>query len=245
MIYHESTTLDPMSVGERVTEAREAAGLTKTQLAKLCGISKQALGQIENGTTKAPNPTNLFAIAKATGFSAEWIATGSGKTATAFNVARNLMEEKNGYNTDDTGISLASKNNDVPERQNRFQTRRVPVLSRNEIITGKREETPNRAEYFAPGVSPAAFAFVASEITSPSDRYDNSANDIITVDPDAEWEHGKPLLVRDNNDTLMIRRYEVVGKKRYLASHNDRYEPLELDDTFTVIGKVVSSQRVY
>lgn len=245
MIYHWSTKLDAMSVGERVTEAREAAGLTKTQLAKLCGMSKQALGQIENGTTKAPNPTNLFAIAKATGFSAEWIATGSGKTMTAIDAARGIMEDKNGYNNGDTGISLAPDNTDEPERQNRYQTRRVPVLSRNEIISGKREDNTDRAEFIAPGVSPVAFAFVASEITSPTDRYDNSANDIITVDPDADWEHGKPLLVKDSNDTLMIRRYEVVGKKRYLASHNDRYEPLELDDTFTVIGKVISSQRVY
>ena len=67
MIYAASSKIHTMNIGERVKQARELAGLTKAELARKCDMSKQAVGQIENGSTKQPNPTNLFNIARHTG----------------------------------------------------------------------------------------------------------------------------------------------------------------------------------
>ena len=64
---------------ERLTYARELAQLNKSQLAAKVGISKAAIGALENGGAKAPRPENLFAIAKVLGCSAKWLATGQGK----------------------------------------------------------------------------------------------------------------------------------------------------------------------
>lgn len=47
-------------------QARQKAGLTLAQLARLTGISKSALNNIENGRTP-PKLPQLEAIAKATG----------------------------------------------------------------------------------------------------------------------------------------------------------------------------------
>ena len=66
------------TIGERVKEARVANGWNQPELAKITNISKQALSQIETGTTKNPKPENLLKIADATGYELRWLITGNG-----------------------------------------------------------------------------------------------------------------------------------------------------------------------
>lgn len=51
---------------------------SQVDLANAIGITKSAVGQWKNGHIKNIRPNNLFALAHATGFSAEWIGTGKG-----------------------------------------------------------------------------------------------------------------------------------------------------------------------
>lgn len=51
---------------ERVTQAREAAGLTRTRLAQIVGCSLSLISEIESGTRNARAP-RLRAIAEAVG----------------------------------------------------------------------------------------------------------------------------------------------------------------------------------
>lgn len=67
-----------MTIGERVTQAREAAGLTIAELARRVGISRSAIGQIEAGTTKSPTAGNLQKIADKTGVRFKWLLDGKG-----------------------------------------------------------------------------------------------------------------------------------------------------------------------
>lgn len=66
------------TIGERVKKARTDANLTQLELAKLVGISKAAISQIENGSTKSPAAPTLLSICTATGFSPHWIIKGKG-----------------------------------------------------------------------------------------------------------------------------------------------------------------------
>lgn len=143
------------------------------------------------------------------------------------------------------GMEPAQMNDDGVNRQNRLQIRSVPVLSSKEILQGIRQESENRQYIPAQQVSNEAFAFPVGSIPNPNDRYGIDADMYIVVDPEAEWENGKPLLLKDINNNLLIRRYEVVGSKRYLAPFNDKYDPMELDTSFTVIGKIVSRHAMY
>ncbi|MCX4186746.1 helix-turn-helix domain-containing protein [Methylophaga sp. OBS4] len=235
-----------MSVGDRVKHARESAKLTKAELARACSISKQAVGQIENGATKSPNPTTLFAIAKATKFNAEWIATGTGKERQIASGQGELAKARQEVREPSpTGTEHAQVNDDGVNRQNRLQIRSVPVLSNKEIIEGKKQDLPDRQYIAAQQVSDQAFAYPVKNIPNPNDRYGIDPDMYIVIDPDAEWENGKPLLLQDINQNLIIRRYEIVGSKRYLAPYNDKYDPIEMDDSFIVIGKIVSRHAVY
>lgn len=66
------------TLGDRIRQARIAAGLTQEQLGAVAGISGSAITQLENGETKTLKPENLFKIAKKLRKSAEWLVTGEG-----------------------------------------------------------------------------------------------------------------------------------------------------------------------
>lgn len=166
------------------------------------------------------------------------VASGAGALAKA----RQEVKEP----TPSTGMEHAySSDDDGVNRQHRLQIRSVPVLNDKEIINGERLEQPERQYIPAQQVSSQAFAYPVSSIPNPNDRYGIDQDMHIVIDPDAEWENGKPLLVLDMNKNLIIRRYEVIGSKRYLAPYNDKYDPIEMDDSFTIIGKVISRHAIY
>jgi phage repressor protein C with HTH and peptisase S24 domain len=63
-------------IGERIKQAREDARLTQDQLAAVCGVSRSAVTQWENGNTKNLKANNLLGVKKATKRSLEWLLTG-------------------------------------------------------------------------------------------------------------------------------------------------------------------------
>jgi phage repressor protein C with HTH and peptisase S24 domain len=68
--------VDMDTVGERIRAARESAGITQVELARLVGVSKVAISAIESGKTKSPTPSTLFKIADALGSDAARLAMG-------------------------------------------------------------------------------------------------------------------------------------------------------------------------
>lgn len=68
--------IDMDTVGDRIKKAREAAGMTQVELARLVGVSKVAISAIESGKTKSPTPATLFKIADAVGEQAMRLALG-------------------------------------------------------------------------------------------------------------------------------------------------------------------------
>jgi transcriptional regulator with XRE-family HTH domain len=64
------------TIASRLRELREAKGMTQSELARAVGMTPQAINLLESGTSKAPTPQNLFAIADALGVSARELALG-------------------------------------------------------------------------------------------------------------------------------------------------------------------------
>lgn len=67
-----------MELSERIAEAREAAGLSQAKLATKCGVSRASVSAWEAGRVKDLKNEHLFCVARITGYSAKWLATGSG-----------------------------------------------------------------------------------------------------------------------------------------------------------------------
>lgn len=65
------------TLGKRIADARERAGMNQTQLGDAFKITRSSVSQWEGGLTE-PTPERLRAIAVQTGVNFEWLATGKG-----------------------------------------------------------------------------------------------------------------------------------------------------------------------
>lgn len=63
---------------ERIARAIELSGKRKGEIAIECGVTPSSVTQWISGESKSVKPENLFALAKATGFAAMWLAVGQG-----------------------------------------------------------------------------------------------------------------------------------------------------------------------
>lgn len=63
-----------MTVGQRIKQARKAAGITRTELAERSGVPYPTLAGLENGDQKTS--TALPALAQVLGVTALWLSTG-------------------------------------------------------------------------------------------------------------------------------------------------------------------------
>lgn len=70
-----------MTIGDRIKQAREAAGLTQQQLADRLDIRANGIQRVSGWETgvRTPNRSNVMRIAIATGASAAWIEYGAGE----------------------------------------------------------------------------------------------------------------------------------------------------------------------
>ena len=80
-------------IARRITQAREAASLSKAELARKIGVTRSAAGQWENADSPTtPTGPNLQLIAKVTGVNAEWLSHGVGEPTRA--ASSNLQPER-------------------------------------------------------------------------------------------------------------------------------------------------------
>ena len=64
------------TMGKRIRTLREAKGLTQIELAKICGISREALSQWESDTTENPKLEPLIRLYHALGTTPEYLLWG-------------------------------------------------------------------------------------------------------------------------------------------------------------------------
>jgi phage repressor protein C with HTH and peptisase S24 domain len=67
-----------MDRNQRIARAIQLSGKKKGEIAKACAVANSAVTQWIDGTSKSLRPENLYALATATGFNAEWLAIGEG-----------------------------------------------------------------------------------------------------------------------------------------------------------------------
>ena len=67
-----------MAIHDRIREAREQAGVSQTELARLLNVTRSACSQWESAHGTAPRRERLEQLAQLLGVSFEWLATGRG-----------------------------------------------------------------------------------------------------------------------------------------------------------------------
>jgi len=69
-------TMDPMSFGKRLKEARLAANKTQQEVADACGLSNRTVSAWEKGVAEGIIADNLFCVSDFLGVNARWLAIG-------------------------------------------------------------------------------------------------------------------------------------------------------------------------
>ncbi len=208
---------------ERIAKAIAASGKKKGEIAAECGVANSAVTQWISGESKSLRPENLYALAKATGFRAEWLAIGDGAETDS-----------------------AESSNVAPAMQPNMSYR-YPVISW--VAAGAWAEA---VEPFPPGFSDryeisdynskgAAFwlEVKGDSMTSPVGTSITEGM-MILVDTEAEAISGKLVVAKlaDSNEAT-FKKLVDDGGRRYLKPLNPAY-PVEMcAENCRIVGVVV------
>ena len=234
--------------GERLREARLKAGLTQAQLAKLAGMSQQAIQKAERSTSATSGSRFVVALARFTKVSPDWLATG----ATPFLFMSGTSKLPADPETEAIFANLArqkeeaSSSNTTPGPSLRPA---VPLISW--VQAGNWTEChdpypPGVAdEWINPSTRVSACAFALS-VRGDSMEPRFVEGDTIIVDPELEARTGDFVIVRlDDAQEATFKQLVIDGPQRFLKPLNARYPVIPINGNATVVGVVVEKRQVF
>jgi len=207
---------------ERIARAIALSGKKKGEIASLCGVANSAVTQWITGESKSLRPENLYALAKATGFRAEWLAIGEGNE-----------------------VEKADSN--VGEARQPIESYRYPVISW--VAAGAWAEAVEPypvgfsdhyelSDYDSKG---AAFwlKVVGDSMTSPVGQSITDGT-FILVDTEAEAHSGKLVVAkRPDSDKATFKKLVEDGGNFFLKPLNPAYPIEPFDENCRIVGVVV------
>lgn len=217
------TMLPDMNRADRISRAISQSGKTKKEIADICGVSPGAVTQWTTGETKSIRPENLVALARATGRTMEWIATGDGpEMETGSNVAEDGAPPYR-----DTG-------------------RMAPVISWVQAGDWAEAQDPYPVGYseewerLPEQAGPHSFwlRVVGDSMTAPT-GLSVPEGMLILVDPDYPAVSGRLVVAKltDSQQVTFKRLIEDSGR-RYLKPLNPEYPMIEINGNCRIIGTV-------
>lgn len=218
---------------ERIAKAIAASGKKKGEIAAECGVANSAVTQWINGDSKSLKPENLYALAKATGFRAEWLAIGEG-------VEREPA----------SSASLATEPGNVTAAHQPDRLYRYPVIS--QVAAGAWQEaieayepwaydTFELADYQAKG---SAFWLKVSgdSMTSPVPPSIPEGH-LILVDTGIEPRPGDMVVAKlVDADEATFKLLVADAGQLYLKPLNPAYRMIPIDERCRLIGVVVEAK---
>lgn len=207
-----------MSVGKRIALAREALGLSKTQLSKKMNVSYQTITDWEEGNN-TPRPTRFEKLAKVLRAPSEWLILGQGE-----------------YSPDDSppdSCQITSFNSqtassfDCEIDENNQLIKKIELKRKwlNEVAANDDENSLSIITYFGDRMSPTL-----------------TSGDILLVDHSVCEITFSSIYVVTLNGKLYINRFDYgPDKKLHMNSDNQFYANyiIQEDDDFEVIGRVI------
>ena len=216
------------TAADRIRHIREKLDLSQEAFGNKVGVSKAAVSQWESGDIKNLRPTNLFAIQRISGFSAEWIATGHGP------------KQLRGGNPDGGELYL----------QPGPEVFAVPLISLvtagqwNEIVDNYRPGQGQKLVCTTRKVGPRAYALrvIGDSMENPNGRPTYPQGSIIIMDPDREAQHGSAVVVRlEDSKEATFKQLVIEGGKQFLKPLNPRYPVMEISRNAMVCGVVIQT----
>lgn len=213
---------------ERIARAIALSGKKKGEIASLCGVANSAVTQWITGESKSLRPENLYALAKATGFRAEWLAIGEGNE-----------------------VEKADSN--VGEARQPIESYRYPVISW--VAAGAWAEAvepypagfSDRYEFSEYDSKGAAFwlEVKGDSMTSPVGQSITEGT-LILVDTEAEAAPGKLVIAKlPESNEATFKKLVNDGGKLFLKPLNSGYPIEPFDEHCRIVGVVVRALQKF
>lgn len=210
-------------LGDRLKEAREAAGLSQGQLADAAGVSQSTIGNIEAGIRKQPR--ELLSIAAVVKVRPEWLKTGKGPR------------------------ELPSANVEDAERRKRVPL--ISWVKAGHFGDVEDHYEPGDAPEWVdvydtnPGDPSFALRVVGESMTSPiPGALSFPEGTIIVVDPTQGGAAGDFVVAKDiATQKATFKKLVTDSGRWYLRPLNPAFPTVEIDDpSVRVIGRVIEYQ---
>ncbi|WP_085696299.1 LexA family transcriptional regulator [Pseudomonas sp. B26(2017)] len=216
-----------MTRPDRIATAIKHSRKLKKDIARECGVSPSAVTQWVTGDSKSLRPENLFALAQATGVSAEWLANGTGDMESVPRDRGSNVEPVNG----------PLRYHEYPEIS--WVQAGMPV---DAIELGNVEELRVHPSDALAG--PKGFWL---RVNGPSmtamGGMSFAEGMIILVAPDQDVKDGNYVLAKlvDSNEPTFKQLIRDSGRT-FLKALNPSFPTIELDDKWIIVGKVIDAK---
>lgn len=214
------------TLGSRIAHFRKLKGISQAGLAKACGWGSQSrIGNYEKDT-REPSLDDLELMAKALGISvADLIGTAQAPAQRLQNVEMALQ----------------------PSRE----PRTYPVISW--VAAGQRADSPDN---FAPGVAedwlPSTenaglhgywLIVKGPSMTSPTPPSFPDGTPILIQPEGFDLVSGKFYIARHRDGETTFKQYIYDAGREYLMPLNSKFDPVEMDDAWDIIGRVIDAKQ--
>jgi len=212
-----------MNRHERIARAIALSGMKKGEIAKACAVANSAVTQWISGESKSLKPENLYALAKATGFRAEWLAIGTGP-------------EKDVESNVEPALG-PSRYFEYPEISWVQAGAAIQSVERSNIATC--EKHPSDA-----WAGPDGFWL---KVKGPSMTAQGgvSFNEgmVILVAPGFDVESGQYVVAKlIDTDEATFKQFIWDSGRGFLKPLNPAFPTVEIDDSWLVVGRVVDAK---
>lgn len=217
-----------MNRHERIARAIRDSGKSKSEIAKLCDVAPSAVTQWINGESKTLKAESVFALAKATGFRAEWLTFGTGPEREQIDDHGNL----------------------APALQPHRAPKHYPLISW--VAAGERAESPDN-HYPGDGEE----MIESSENAGQHGYWLTVKGHSMKSDSTPSFPEGIKILVRPEGFDLISGKFYVAKHRdgettfkqyvrdagtEYLVPLNPTFKTVEMDGEWRIIGRVVDAK---
>lgn len=243
-LYNESFMLPGMnSLQERLNWALRHSGLKKIDLARECGVTRSAVSFWFNGSTQSIEGANLTNLARATGVSPFWLATGKGPRLNTDQeeLCKNdkepqVTQKEEGssdyfqkiINNDDDKFEI----NAIESRGGLYKVPKISWVQAGSWSEAVDHHPPGGAdEYLVTDIKASRHAF-ALDIRGNSMTPEFKEGDKIIVDPLVQPNPGDFVVAKNDKGEVTFKKYRPRG---YTAEGQLIFELVPLNDDFATL----------
>lgn len=236
------------SLAQRIKLIRKKRKLSQEELAKMVGVSQNAIQKIESGETKEPR--NILQLSKALAVDPNWLQFGIENTGISISgSALNNSSINNNINNSINGIDPHRLVQDEPDNEHRHKITYLDVRAAAGVAEYSNVDYPEIISSI--WLSDDGMLELVGKrsanglhiINVPTDSMEPTIpkGSPVVIDMSIQHYNGDGIYAFSVNGNLFIKRLQKLMKGGYkiISDNKEKYEPEDIDDEFLDNAKFI------